>query len=159
MLQILHIIQYEMLATQFKTLVRGYITRGSVYHKHGLIFGPGYSDAFKGESLIGGAPRIVLDPMIVKDAKRVIESIENRRKLVTALDFLVEDPSDGFYFIDYLNPFGTSGSLSIDQLRQERESIKDFINNSLSKFEYDYKIKAKYKWLENYFNNTEKYYR
>jgi len=158
MLQILHKIQYEMLGTEFKTLVRGYITRGPVYHKNKLIFGAGYSDAYKGEGLIGGAPRIVLDPRIVKDAKRVIESNEHRKNSVTALDYLIEDLSDGFHFIDYLNPIGSQKNLPRSQLDSERASIKKFIDDSVSKFENDCGVRAKYKWLENYFQSTEKYY-
>lgn len=158
MLHILHKIQYELLSTEFKTLVRGYITRGPVYHNNGLIFGAGYSDAYKGEGRIGGAPRIVLDPLIVKDAKRVIASNGNRANLVTALDFLVEDSSDGFYFVDYLNPIGSQRHLPKDQLGSERASIKQFIDESVSEFENDCRVRAKYKWLENYFQSTEKYF-
>jgi len=158
MLHILHKIQYEMLGTEFKTLVRGYITRGPVYHKNGLIFGAGYSDAYKGERKIGGAPRIVLDPKIVKDAERVIRSIESTEKQVTALDFLTEDKSDGFHFIDYLKPIGSQEELPKQQLCGERESIKKFIDVSLSKYQDECMIYAKYKWLEQYFDSTEKYY-
>lgn len=158
MLHILHKIQYDLLSTNFKTLVRGYITRGPVYHKNGLIFGAGYSDAYKGEGLIGGAPRIVLDPLIVKDAKRVIASNTNKENLVTTLDYLVEDSSDGFYFVDYLNPIGSQSYLPKDQLGSERASIKKFIVDSVSGFEDDCRVRAKYKWLENYFQRTEKYF-
>lgn len=158
MLHILHKIQYDLLSTEFKTLVRGYITRGPVYHKNGLIFGPGYSDAYKGEGLIGDAPRIVLDPCIVKNAKRVIESSRNREKFVTALDFLIEDSSDGFHFIDYLNPIGSQKDFPKSQLDSERASIRKFIDDSVSEFENDCGVRAKYKWLENYFQSTEKYF-
>lgn len=158
MLQILHNIQYEMLGTSFKTLVRGYITRGPVYHKNGLLFGAGYSDAYKGEGMIGGAPRIVLDPKIVTDAKRVIESAPSTVGLVTTLDYLTEDKSDGFHFIDYLKPTGGQGTLPHSQLIEERMLIKDFINESLLNFENQCKVRAKYKWLENYFGDTAKYF-
>lgn len=80
MLQILHGMQYELLGTDFKTIIRGYITKGHVHHKNGLIFGPGYSNAIKGERLVGGAPRVVLDPNLVDEARRVICSNQSDTK-------------------------------------------------------------------------------
>jgi len=158
MLQILHNIQYEMLGTDFKTLARGYITKGPVYHKNGLLFGAGYSDAYKGEGTIGGAPRIVLDPRIVQDAKRVIESEPNKNNFITVFDYLTEDKSDGCYFIDYLKPAGNQSSLPKHQVIKERESIKYFISESLTIFEESCSVKEKYKWLETYFDSTDKYF-
>lgn len=158
MLQILHNIQYEMLGTDFKTLLRGYITRGLVYHNNGLIFGSGYSDAYKGERNSGSAPRIVLDPNIVKDAKRVIDGHQSKESFETVFDYLKEDACDGVYFIDYLKPVGGSLNLSREQTLKERRSIKTFINDSLARYEGEDAIKQKYQWLENYFYFSEKYF-
>lgn len=99
MLMILHDMQYGLLAIK-KTLIRGYITRGSVYHQDGFLFGAGYSEAYKGESFyIGGAPRIVLDPKVVSNAKRVVDSQTSLEGMRTVFDFLRED-NDGFHFVD-----------------------------------------------------------
>lgn len=157
MLIMLHNLQYELLATDFKTLIRGYVTRGKIYHKDNLLFGEGYSNAYKGELSIGGAPRIVIDSNIVKKGKEIITSNKNEHNL-SAFDYIVEDKSDGLYFIDYLNPIGVQSKLSKNQLLNERHSIKLFIKKSLLEFENDEKIRRKYKWLENYFFNSEKYY-
>jgi len=59
LIHILHEIQYELLTSGFKTLVRGYLDRGDVYNKDGFLFGNGYINAYLGEQQIGGAPRIV----------------------------------------------------------------------------------------------------
>lgn len=158
MLVILHNLQYELLATNFKTLIRGYITRGKVYHKNGFIFGEGYSKAYEGERSIGGAPRIVLDQIIVQEGKKIIESNKNENNL-SAFDYILEDNLDGNYFIDYLNPIGGQSGLSKIQLLEERNSIKLFIEAALIEFYNNERIKNKYKWLENYFYNCEKYYR
>ncbi len=159
MLIILHNLQYELLATNFKTLLRGYITRGNVYHKNNLLFGEGYSKAYRGESKIQGAPRIVLDPKVVKDAKSVIETTQNIEKHISVLEYLIEDQDDNFYFIDYLKPIGFQAKLTKQQLTEERESIKNFIYYSLKQYENEHNIKSKYQWLENYFNNTDKYFK
>ena len=157
MLVILHNLQYELLATNFKTLIRGYIARGKVYHKNGLIFGEGYSKAYEGERTILGAPRIVLDQIIVQEGKKTIASNKNKNNL-SAFDYILEDKLDGNYFIDYLNPIGRQLGLSKIQLLEERNSIKLFIEASLIEFSNNEKIKSKYEWLENYFCNCEKYY-
>ena len=159
MLQILHNIQYEILGTSFKTLVRGYITRGSIYHKNGLIFGSGYSKAYRGEGKIGGAPRIVLDSSIVKDAKEVIEKNKDVENTVTILKYLREDLSDGLYFVDYLNPIGSQEGIPKEQIKEERISINEFIEKSLKSHEDNCIIHTKYKWLENYFNITDIYFK
>ena len=158
LLHLLHNIQYELLATSFQTLVRGYINRGPIYHKDGLLFGSGYSDAYKGEGIIGNAPRIVLSPDVVKDAKRVIGNYSGKKKMISALDFLREDKSDGFYFIDYLKPIGSQSALPKKQLIEERNLIIGFIKKNLSQFSGDYKVLPKYKWLENYFNISSTYF-
>lgn len=157
MLVILHKLQYELLATNFKILIRGYITRGKVYHKNGFIFGEGYSKAYEGERLIGGAPRIILDQIIVQEGKKIIASNKNENNL-SAIDYILEDKLDGNYFIDYLNPIGSQLGLSKIQLLEERNSIKLFIEASLIEFSNNEKIKSKYEWLENYFYNCEEYY-
>lgn len=158
LLQLLHNIQYELVATSFQTLVRGYINRGPIYHKDGLLFGAGYSGAYKGEGMIGNAPRIVLSPDVVKDAKRVIGNYSGKKKMSTVFDFLQEDKSDGFYFIDYLKPVGSLSALPKKQLMEERNLIRDFIKDNLSKFNTDYQVLPKYKWLENYFNSSSVYF-
>jgi hypothetical protein len=158
MLNILHNIQYEMVATNFKTLVRGYICRGPVYHKGGLLFGSGYSEAYKGEKTIGSAPRIILAPEVVNDAIRVISQYSGKEKMVTALNYLQQDNCDGFYFIDYLKPVGTQSVLPKEQLLEERAAIKSFIEEALHKYRDDHGILPKYKWLENYFYRSASYF-
>lgn len=158
LLHLLHNIQYELIATSFQTIVRGYINRGPIYHKDGLLFGAGYSGAYKGEGMIGNAPRIVLSPDVVKYAKQVINNYSGEQKIITALDFLKEDKYDGFYFIDYLKPIGAQSDLPKEQLMKERSVIKDFIEKKLLEFDSNYNVLPKYKWLENYFDTSKIYF-
>jgi hypothetical protein len=158
MLLILHHLQYALVATSFQTLVRGFIDRGPIYHKDGLLFGAGYSDAYKGERMIGYAPRIVLSPNVVKYGKYVINNYSGDQKKLSAFDFLQEDKSDGFYFIDYLKPVGAQSVFSKKQIMEDRELIKKFIRDNLLKYDSDYSVLPKYKWLENYFNHSSLYF-
>jgi hypothetical protein len=152
MLIILQNMQYDLLATGFKTMVRGYITRGKVYHKNGYIFGPGYSEAYRGENeYIGKSPRIVLDPAIVEDAKRVIDSKDSVAGYKTIFDLLVQD-SDGFHFIDFLSAKEKQSSISDHQYQIEKNSIKAFAMDGVRKYSGNIGIWAKYQWLLHYAN-------
>ncbi len=158
LVQLLHNIQYELIATNFKSLIRGYISRGPVYHKNGLLFGAGYCDAYAAEKDFGGAPRIVISPNIIEDAKRVVSGYSGQEKMVSIFDFIREDSSDGFYFVDYLKPVGIPALLPKEQLINERNSVKTFIETCLDKYKRDYSIWRKYKWLENYFKESSHYF-
>ena len=158
LLQLLHSFQYELIATSFRTLVRGYINPGRVYHKDGLLFGPGYTGAYKGEKIIGHAPRIVLSPDVVKVAKEAINSDPDKEQKDTALNYLQKDESDGNYFIDYLKPVGSQLDLPTEQLLKERKEIKYFIEESLIKFKSDSTVLPKYEWLKKYFEKSFVYF-
>jgi hypothetical protein len=158
LVNILHHIQYGLLATGFKTLCRGYIDRGPVYHKEGLLFGAGYCDAYASENQIGGAPRIVISPSIITYAKQVVNQHTSKKTMMSVFDFIKEDRSDGFYFVDYLKPAGAVSLLRGKQLIDDRTSIKRFIDKCLDEYKTNYYIRAKYKWLENYFDDSARYF-
>lgn len=157
LLHILQHIQYEFIATGLNTLVRGYVARGPIYHKNGLIFGSGYSNAYQGERLIGSAPRIVFSPDLIKDGLSKIAN-KDTAGLISAFDLLQEDESDGFYFVDFLRPNGIQSNIPKDQLFKEREVIKNFIDANLELYKGDYEVLPKYKWLKSYFKKSEAYY-
>lgn len=105
MLLLIQKIQYDLMATKFKTLLRGYICRGPVYHKNQVVFGKGYSTAYKKEQAIGHAPRVVVDPQIVTTGKKVVENYKGNKENVDHIfNHLIRDASDGYYFVDYLRP-------------------------------------------------------
>jgi hypothetical protein len=153
LLSILHTLQYELIATSFKTLVRGFITKGKVYHKNGILFGEGYSNAYKSESQLGGPPRIVVSPEITSKANITIEDAQEKQdiEIKTIFDLLTKDPSDGLYFIDYLNPVGTQSLSSKEQLRDEMLSVKDFILEQVDSSDQNINILQKYNWLNWYY--------
>lgn len=152
---LLHQLQYLFLL-DFGLLARGYICGGHVCHADGILFGPGYIDAYQGEKLIGGHPRIVLDSRIVETATREIAQVGRENfHFGTVLDFVAQDPSDGFYFIDYLKPAGARLRLPRDQLLKEFGSIKDWVTENLEKYRDDCRIYPKYNWLQWYCGRCE----
>lgn len=104
-LTLVHQLQYALAEDENHTMLRGYIARGHVYHRNGILFGPGYLDAYTGESAGGGPPRIVLAPAIAARAVELtIRAHGDGRSSV--LDLLRRD-TDGLYFVDYLKPVGS----------------------------------------------------
>ncbi len=159
-IQMIRYIQYTLLATEFRTIVRGYITIGDVYHKDGLLFGPGYSEAYEYESKIGYAPRVVLSPNIINGAKSKIEKIVDPSKVETIFDYIKKDPNDDQYYIDYLKPYGNSVEkyLPLHKQLEEMRTIKSFINERISNFKDEVGIRQKYEWILNYHKEALKGY-
>ena len=149
--------QYDLIATNFETLLRGYLNRGHVYHKDKIIFGKGYSEAYRKEREIGHAPRIVIDPKIVEDGRKKVLNYKGKEEVDHIFNYIIKDTCDGYYFIDYLKPVGLQICLSGEQLIAERKRIKVFIENRLKLYRDNEKINRKYKWLKNYFSLTEHY--
>ena len=161
-IQMIRHIQYTLIATKFRTIVRGYITIGDVYHKDGLLFGPGYSEAYEYESKIGYAPRVVLSPNIIKDAKSKIEKTDDPSKFIrTIFDYIKKDPDDDQFYIDYLKPYGNSAGgkhLPLHKQLEEMETIKSFIKKCINNFKDKVAIRQKYEWILNYHNEALKGY-
>ncbi len=158
LIHILQELQYEFLTCGFKTLIRGYLDRGPVYNKDGFIFGEGYINAYLGEQNIGSAPRIVISPEIIRDAEARLGGKRSREGFVSIYDFITEDPSDGYYFIDFLKPVGYLSGKDHGQLLSDRQEIEKIIVSSLIGYTTNQKIRSKYKWLESYFNYSGVYF-
>jgi hypothetical protein len=94
----LHGMQYDLLATPHRRLLRGFLTRGRVYHHNSIVFGEGYSRAYEGQGKVGHAPRIVVDPAVVQDAKEKVHAYKGTQKMAHVFKYLKQDPSDGLYF-------------------------------------------------------------
>jgi hypothetical protein len=153
----LHKAQYELLATDHRRLLRGYLNRGRVYHNNNVVFGEGYSKAYEFQRYVGHAPRIVIDPSIIQDARNKISAYKGKDKIVHIFDYLKQDEADNLYFIDYLKPVGSQSRLSAQQLAKEREGIKLFIEGSIQQHRDDIRICRKYEWLKNYFSISKTY--
>src|SRR4030042_2515655 len=147
---ILHWIQYMLLVSDEK-LIRGYMTRGRVYHKDNIVFGMGYSEAYRKEKEIGHAPRIVIDPSLVKEAEAAILKANFPDHI---LNYIIQDSCDGYYFIDYLKPVGIQAEIK----KEQRDKIKIFVQAKVRTYSDNEKILRKYNWLSNYFSLTDRYY-
>lgn len=145
---ILHQLQYALIADEEHTLLRGYLARGLVYHRDGILFGPGYLDAYAGESKKRGPARIVIDGAIA--AKAVELTIRARGDgRGSVLDFLRCD-TDGSYFIDYLKPIGAVAKYPERGRELELAEIARFAGAQFRRQASTPGIQEKYVWLLGY---------
>lgn len=148
LITMLHHIQYNFVGSPQKVLLRGYVARGQVYHRDGMLFGTGYLDAYHGECLRKGPPRIVIDSKIVESARATIAAEESTEGKVSRFRYLRQD-EDGATYIDYLNPIGAVANIPKAKLVTERDSIREFARNGIEQFRDNPGIRPKYEWLLN----------
>ncbi|MGL1904449.1 MAG: hypothetical protein OCC49_20115 [Fibrobacterales bacterium] len=147
MIHYLSHLQFGLIGRKDKMLLRGYVNVGMVYHKNGIVFGEGYSKAYAMESKIDSAPRIVISPELIDTHSKPIETISSNG-IESIYDYLIEDPSDGLYYIDYLQPHGNEDY----DIYRILLRIQKFIHEKLAMHVSQPRIYMKYKWLENYYN-------
>ncbi len=151
----------NMVLHQFESLIRGYVTKGKVYHKDGIIFGEGYIRAYKNEKsdIIGYAPRVVIDSDLN------CQYIRNLRKDEKSSKLYIGDISTEYYYIDYLKPDKEANVKAIEQsfislISYAKENIKEYskplTNGDEGEIQRNQYIKKKYKWLNAYIVECQK---
>jgi hypothetical protein len=134
--------------------VRGGVALGEVHFDNETLFGPGFVRAYELESVYANFPRIVVDPLLIKQISKdqrlasVHNSLEDE---ISSIRKVIRKDSDGIYFIDYLRSF-------LEEI-DDSENIPLFIKNhkktildnaaGLSQLS---SISAKYLWMANYHN-------
>lgn len=139
-----------------RRLLRGFLTRGRVYHHDGIVFGEGYCRAYECQGKVGHAPRIVVDPGVIQDVREKIATDTDIEEKDNVFDYLRRDPSDGLYFIDYLRLPATikKSSSSDDETEEEYRGTDLFISENTAKYADDLTIRRKYEWLRWYLTET-----
>ncbi len=149
----MHHFQYKLLLHTGHVL-RGYMSRGMLYHKDALLFGEGYIRAWKGEQeQKNGPPRIVLDPELAEYALS-IGANQPKDGYVSAFEALRYDDYDGLWYIDYLKPLNLRDEHNLEERRADREKIRVWIQKQKATHQRDYHICSKYYWLEQYESST-----
>jgi len=138
-------------------LCRGGLTSGKLIHTNKLLFGPAFIDAYLMESKKAIFPRIIVDPEVIETAinyRHEDHTPEHIRESI--MDMLTKD-FDDFYYIDYfekalecLNDTSCDTPTYMDNIKQ---IIKRNIKNK------DPKIRKKYRWVREKYNETIKPYR
>ena len=138
-------------------LLKGALTVGDLYHEGQIVFGPALMEACRLESGCAVYPRCILTRETLQEILKDCRS-EARR---TAVQNLLRQDDDGFYFFDYL---GRSLALLLAQSREGEEPVEVFDELQELKWFLEDKLKEtgtaenriimKYGWLRNYFNKV-----
>jgi len=81
---------------EYKTLIRGYVCAGMMYHQDNVLFGKPYIRAYEAEKDVNG-PKVAIDP----DLESLIEQAESETKFTDEKELTRRD-EDGWWFINYL---------------------------------------------------------
>ena len=150
LLEIKHLI---MLLLERSFLVRGAIVRGPLIHDGSKIFGPALIEAYNLENRAALYPRVILDRDLVEMAAEFHASHHSSGEEVAQVVSLLEQDSDGMYYIDYF--YRALSELDdpiyypeyIDVLRRViRKGLQSFNRPSNSH------IRIKYTWMRERFN-------
>lgn len=120
--------------------VRGFVAKGKVYNKKGILFGEGYLKAYEGEKGLSkkGCPaQIVFD-----------EDIMIQRHFIKFCESKLLKRGDCGYFLDYASSFKKNDDDS------SYLKVLTFINEQIKVYSSDEKILSKYQWLKSYFENN-----
>ena len=115
-------------------LLRGAITKGLLYSKDDIIFGPGFVEAYLMEENNASVPRIIIN-------KAVID--EYRNKGNEFADNIAPRDYDAFHYLNYFMLYGFSNHDKIGKYEELYKYICDVLNTTT-----DNSIRNKYLYLE-----------
>jgi hypothetical protein len=146
-------------------LCRGGICYDDVYYEKNrdIIFGPAVNLSYKLESEYAIAPRVLLSDDLAQDVVLFDKKVKDKSPLASQNgNILMKDPSDGKYFLNYLNIFYQHEEVGAGSCNLKLKYIYDLsiakststitsLENSLNKCEEDGKtaienIINKHKW-------------
>lgn len=85
-------------------LVRGAITIGKLIHTKRYLVGPAMVKAYELESKQAKYPRVLIDPVVLKLARKYHASQNSPREEAGFVrDFMTKDPIDGRFYYDYVS--------------------------------------------------------
>ena len=137
-----------------KILSRGAVVVGKFIHTQEFLFGPALVEAYTLESKAAMYPRIILDKSVI-DAGIENSSVGNNpNEEQTSLESILEQDSDGMYYIDYF----LSAYSEIDEpeygIPKHIENLGDIIRSGLKGSSHHSKadIRVKYSWMRERYN-------
>ncbi len=135
-------------------LVRGGVTVGQLVHDERKCFGPAMNEAYKMESDEAIYPRILINKNVLDfdlENPGSANTVEQENKYLLGLIKAVPD-NKNLFILDYLKQYN-----ELDDIYTYLDFIsntRDFIIESLSKFEKNERVYKKYEWLKRYYNET-----
>jgi hypothetical protein len=132
-------------------LIRGALTMGGMERSYGALFGPGLILAYDLERQQAKFPRIILDPVLLRELETnpVLRRHKYQEEMAYLSSFLTKD-DDGFTFIDYLK--GMQTELDTNEFLEFLERHKVLVEKGLAEFSDTNSVLEKYEWLKKYHN-------
>jgi hypothetical protein len=136
-------------------VLRGAITVGSIVRSYGQLFGPALIKAYDLETNVAIYPRVVVDEVVFREAKRnpALTGHSNGNGTQEILSLLCQD-RDAHRFIDYL---------AVLRHRSEPRSFRRFlkhhrnlIKDGIAEYRGNERVLAKYNWMAGYHNHKIK---
>lgn len=130
-------------------LLRGGISKGSIYHEDGKIVGPALVKAYKLEKDVAKSPRVILDYEIVAEAKMFQPPLDTIFSRLTR-----HDDEDGQLFVHYLwhiRNVADSSTGFVGAWRDIESSIKKFVETEKLRLA-NTKHLEKIIWFERYWD-------
>ncbi len=136
-------------------LLRGGVTKGKLYHKDSLVYGPAFDRAYELENKSAIFPRVILDYSLGAEWGQGYNYIEDDK--IIGQDKTWRLSNDGFRFFDFLQPFGGSyGFSDTNLLHLNLTKMHSFIHERLIEHQKNLTVLPKYIWLAGYFNEVLK---
>ncbi len=143
-------IQMYLLRQDTPIIVRGGISRGTLYCEDGIIFGTGLSQAYMLEEGLAVYPRVIFTESTRAQA---MENSGYSKFLDHRHQFYLKDDDELFY-LDYLDTFSYLGHTLVKDIGKSKqndiaffEKITTFVDQHLS-YELNPSVRAKYLWLK-----------
>jgi len=136
----------------FAKIIRGAFVLGELERTYGVLFGPGLISAYEFEREYAQFPRIVVDPQVIEALRDypVLRAHEYREEMDYISKYIKKD-DDGVIFIDYLGGMADEADDPGDYL-VFLKIHKKLVEQGLTKFEDNRRVRLKYLWLRKYHN-------
>lgn len=132
-------IQYLLYEFEEPVLLRGAISKGTMYQNEEITFGRGMVDAYLMQENYSVYPRIILRKELLDDFEDISLKWDNKSKLVLA--------EDGYFYIDCLYEFLDVPDVVFAQENADR--ICNYIDNTIQDNFYNERIVEKMTWMKN----------
>lgn len=135
---------------------RGALSKGKLIHTPSIVLGAGLNNVVEFEKTAAIYPRILIDEPVLKDIRFYFERQQVAGPNLCRKDF------DGLYHLDLLHKkvIEMNSHTKGPKLEEEEKcneymvNIKQEIEKALAKHPHDLAIKAKIRWLAQYFNES-----
>lgn len=135
-------LQVNLLCQETPVLLRGGISKGSLFVQDDIIYGESLTNAYIIENSVAIYPRIVFEKSLLDEGIKNCKKISPTINKLNSLFYLRE--SDELFFINFM-PFSLFADINttFDFVDNILKGCQEYINS-----DYDLSIRSKYMWLK-----------